>query len=40
VPEAHKSTPYRVGQIVMVKGKKVRVDKLLPDGKYEGTIVR
>jgi hypothetical protein len=40
IPAAHAATPYRVGDVVMVKGQRVRVTKLLPNGQYEGEAVK
>ena len=39
LPPSHTQTPHRVGDIVTVKGQKVRITKLLPNGQYEGVAV-
>ena len=38
-PSGHAQTPYKVGDPVTIKGKKYRVTKLLPNGKYEAVAV-
>jgi len=38
--ETRRQQTYRVGQILTVKGQRVRVTKLLPDGTYEGEVVQ
>ena len=38
-PSGHTQTPYKVGDLVTVKGQKVRVTKLLPNGQYEAVAV-